>query len=254
MKSNFGQIQYRIIEGQINFEKFSYNKEKPLLTNKIPETSDPKTELEKKLREEMRRLSIKYFKGREYNKNKTPNYVDEYINDMKNFVKNYFPDYNFFLCVVTTTDNNSFWIDNKHLLYSNTDGWIKEIYKDKISCFSYLMYIKKRNYDIDISLKDLQNNIRPKMKKIINNYLEGRKYEHKEFQIYVEGIGKEINREIHNLSKKVCCNNLVILMKKPTNGYSFRWNWLNGKNVEHFVEKYDGQFSKCLAILGYCIP
>ena len=50
-----------------------------------------------------------------------------------------------------------------------------------MSCFSYLMYIKKRNYDIDISLKDLQNNIRPKMKKIINNYLEGRKYEHKEF-------------------------------------------------------------------------
>ncbi len=43
MKSNFGQIQYRIIEGQINFENFSYNKEKPLLTNKI-ETSDPKTE------------------------------------------------------------------------------------------------------------------------------------------------------------------------------------------------------------------
>ena len=35
MKSNFGQIQYRIIEGQINFENFSYNKEKPLLTKKF---------------------------------------------------------------------------------------------------------------------------------------------------------------------------------------------------------------------------
>ena len=43
-------------------------------------------------------------------------------------------------------------------------------------------------------------------------------------------------------------------MKNPTNDYYFSWNWLNGKNVNHFAEKYEGQYSKCLAIVGNCIP
>ena len=116
------------------------------------------------------------------------------------------------------------------------------------------MYIKKRNYNNDISLKDLENYMRPKMKKIIKNYLDERRYEHKEFEYYIEGIGKEINREIKNLSQKICCKNITILMKNPTNGYSFKWSWLNGKNVHNFFEKYDGQYSKCLAIVGSCIP
>ena len=250
MNINIVQMQYRIIEGQINIGKNS--NEKPLL-NKGSEISKGNSELEKKLKEEMRRLSIKYFKGREYNQFQTSKYVDEYINDMKNFVNMYFPDYNFFLCV-TAQKNNSFWIDNNHLLYKNTDGNIKEIYKDKILCFSYLMYIKKKDCNTDISLNDIEKNVRPKMKKIMKNYLEGRTYEHNDFQYYVEGIGKEIKREIHNLTKKVCCKNITILMKKPTNDYCYCWNWLNGKNVHHFAEKYEGQYSKCLAIVGNCIP
>ena len=131
----------------------------------------------------MIRLLIKYFKGRDFKCNKTSNYVDEYIDDMKNFVKINFPDYNFFLCVTTQTNGgNSLWIDNKHFLNYNSDGWVKEKYKDKISSFSFLMYIKKRNYNNDISLKDLENYMRPKMKKIIKNYLDERRYEHKEFE------------------------------------------------------------------------
>ena len=133
--NNFGQIQYRIFEGQINFGIHWYNNEKPLL-NKLSESSNPKSELEKKLREEMKRLLIKYFKGRDFKCNKTSNYVEEYIDDMKNFVKINFPDYNFFLCVTTQTNGgNSLWIDNKHFLNYNSDGWVKEKYKDKISSF-----------------------------------------------------------------------------------------------------------------------
>ena len=44
----------------------------------------------------MRRLSIKYFKGREYKSNEISNLIDGYINDMENFVRNKFPDYKFF--------------------------------------------------------------------------------------------------------------------------------------------------------------
>ena len=36
----------------------------------------------------MNRLSIKYFKGREFKKNETPNWIHEYVNDMENFVRN----------------------------------------------------------------------------------------------------------------------------------------------------------------------
>ena len=44
----------------------------------------------------MRRLSIKYFKGRDYIADEISKLTDGYINDMENFVRNKFPDYKFF--------------------------------------------------------------------------------------------------------------------------------------------------------------
>ena len=85
MIGKFGQIQYRIIEGQLNvgniIEKNYREKEKPLSLPSNEQSS--KSNLEGIISKEMRRLSIKYFKGREFNKNKTSNYVDEYVNDIK---------------------------------------------------------------------------------------------------------------------------------------------------------------------------
>ena len=40
----------------------------------------------------MSRLSIKYFKGKEYKKDEISNWIDEYIFDMENFVRNKFSD------------------------------------------------------------------------------------------------------------------------------------------------------------------
>ena len=98
MIGKFGQIQYRIIEGQLNvgnlIEKNYREKEKPLSLPSNEQSS--KSNLEGIISKEMRRLSIKYFKGREYNSDEISNLIDGYINDMENFVRNKFPDYKFF--------------------------------------------------------------------------------------------------------------------------------------------------------------
>ena len=66
MIGKFGQIQYRIIEGQLNFRNIigenKIEKEKPLSLPLNEQSS--KSKLEGIISNEMRRLSIKYFKGR----------------------------------------------------------------------------------------------------------------------------------------------------------------------------------------------
>jgi len=253
MIANFGQIQYRIIEGKINYGKISYkNENQKLIENPL---SNSKLNMEKILSDEMRRLSIKYFKGREYNYEKVSNWNSGYIDDMRNFVKYNFPDYKFFFCVCSQKNNqNSFYINNKQFYFTNTDGIVKFIYKDKIYCASYLTYIKTKNVEMDVSFNDLENYLKLKMKKIFHNYLEGRKYEHKEFDFYVKGIGEEIRRETNKFSQKMCNNITTILMKKPSSGYNFTWNWLNGNNTHKISEKYDGLYSKCTVIIATCFP
>ncbi len=257
MIGKFGQIQYRLIEGQINLgniiEKNIIEKEKvPSLPSN---EKSSKSELEEIVSKEMKRLSIKYFKGREYKKDEVSKWIDGYIEDMQIFVKNKFPDYKFFLCIITQgKDKNTFRISNKNLSFPKTDGFIKEIYCDKISVYSYLLYIKKKNFSMEISMTDFENYMKPKMKKIINSYLDQRKYEHEEFEDYLQGIGEEFIREIHNYSKKICCNIITIFLKKPTDGYTITWKWLSGNNTHKFIEKYEGEYTRCLGIIGSCIP
>jgi hypothetical protein len=66
MIGKFGQIQYRIIEGQLNFGNIigenKIEKEKPLSLPSNEQSS--KSKLKGIISNEMRRLSIKYFKGR----------------------------------------------------------------------------------------------------------------------------------------------------------------------------------------------
>ena len=99
MIGKFGQIQYRIIEGQLNFGNIigenKIEKEKWLSLPSNEQSS--KSNLERIISKEMNRLSIKYFKGREFKKNETPNWIHEYVNDMENFVRNKFPDYKFLI-------------------------------------------------------------------------------------------------------------------------------------------------------------
>ena len=231
-----------------NPENISYINKKIFLNN-----SNPKIELEIKLREEMRRLSIKYFKGRE-NNFKISNSVFKYIDDIENFVKINFPDYIFFLSIITK-GKGKMNIHYNYFVHNETDGLIKEIYKDKLSCFSYLLYIKKRNNYVDVSQKDLENFLRPTMKKIIKKYLNGRMYEHKEFNNYVQTIGNEIKEEIQYLSKKVYFNNITVLSEnKSIDDVRCCYIWLSGKNVHDFIENYEGQYSKCFAFVGSCIP
>ena len=96
--------------------------------------------------------------------------------------------------------------------------------------------------------------MKPKMKKIINSYLDQRKYDHKEFEDYLDGIGEEFIREIHNYSKKICCKSITIFLKKPTDGYLIKFKWLSGNNTHKFIEKYDGQYTRCYSFIGSCIP
>ena len=257
MIGKFGQIQYSLIEGQINLgniiEKNVIKKEEVPSLPSNEESS--KSELEEIVSKEMKRLSIKYFKGREFKKNDVSKWIEGYFEDMQIFVKNKFPDFKFFLCVVTQgKDKNSSWISNRHISFTNTDGSIQEIYRDKILAYSYLMYIKKKNFSLEISMTDFENYMKPKMKKIINSYLDQRKYEHEEFEDYSKGIQEEIKREICDYSKKICCNIIIIFLKKPTDGYSITWKWLSGNNTHKFIEKYEGQYTKCLGIIGSCIP
>ena len=257
MIGKFGQIQYSLIEGQINLgniiEKNVIKKEEVPSLPSNEESS--KSELEEIVSKEMKRLSIKYFKGREFKTDDASKWIDGYIEDMQIFVKNKFQDYKFFLCVLTyKKGKNTVRISNKHLYFAKTDGFIKEIYKDKISVYSYLMYIKKKNFSLEISMTDFENYMKPKMKKILNSYLEQRKYEHEEFEDYSKGIQEEIKREICDYSKKICCNIIIIFLKKPTDGYSITWKWLSGNNTHKFIEKYDGQYTRCYSFIGSCIP
>ena len=203
----------------------------------------------------MRRLSIKYFKGRDYIADEISKLTDGYINDMENFVRNKFPDYKFFLCVIAQgKDHNSFRISKKNVYSTETDGNIREIYEDKMLFYSYLMYIKKKNYSLENSLTNFENHIRPKMKKIIYNYLNKRKYEHEEFEEYIAGMGDEFVREIQNYSKKICSKIIIIFLKQPTYSYKITCKWLNGNNINTICEKYDGEYTRCLGIIGSCIP
>ena len=255
MIGNFGQIQYRIIEGKINYGKLLSYKNENQKQIENPQLSDSKLKMEKTLSDEMKRLSIKYFKGREYNQEQVTNWNSEYIDDMRNFVKSNFPNYKFFFCVCSQKNNqNSFYINNKQFYFTYTDGFVKYIYIDKIYCASYLLYIKTKNKEVDVSFKGLENYLQPKIKKIFYNYLEGRKYDHKEFDFYVEGIGEEIRRETKNFSKNLSSNFITILIKKPSYNYNFTWNWLNGNNTHKIFEKYNGQYSECKVIIASCIP
>ena len=254
MLGKFGQIQYRIIEGQLNFgniiEKNNIKKQKPLSLPSNEQSS--KSQLEEIMSKEMKRLLIKYFKGRDYN-TETSKWIDEYINDMKNFVSNKFPDYKIFLCVaVIGKGNNTFWIVNRHIFYTETDGNIKEIYEDKMYCYSYLMYIKRKNYSSENSLTAFENNIRPKICKTMKNYLFQREYKHEEFKDYIEGMGDEFEREVLTY-KTICSKIIIIFFKKPTNGYTVTWNWLSGNNINKFNEIYEGEYTRCLGIIGSCI-
>ena len=256
MIGKFGQIQYRLIEGQINLGNIIGKNiiEKEKVPSLPSNEKSSKSELEEIVSKEMKRLSIKYFKGREFKTNDVSKWIDGYIEDMQSFVKNKFPDYKFFLCVVTQgKGKNSSWISNRHISFTNTDGSIQEIYRDKILAYSYLMYIKKKNFSLEISMTDFEKYMKPKMKKIINSYLDQRKYEHKEFEDYIEGIGEEFIREIDNYSKKICCKSITIFLKQPTDGYSIIWKWLSGNNTHKFIEKYEGEYTKCLGIIGSCI-
>ena len=257
MIGKFGQIQYRIIEGQLNvgniIEKNYIEKEKPLSLPSNEQFS--KSNLEGIISKEMRRLSIKYFKGREYKSNEISNLIDGYINDMENFVRNKFPDYKFFLYVIAQGKNwNAFWISNRHIFFTETDGNISEIYEDKMLCYSYLMYIKRKNISSENSLTDFENYIKPKMKKTISTYLFKRKYDHEEFGDYINGMGDEFVREIRNYSTKICSKIIIIFLKKPVCVYSFTWKWLSGNNTNYFYEKYDGEYTRCLGIIGSCFP
>ena len=257
MIGKFGQIQYRLIEGQINLgniiEKNTIEKEKvPSLPSN---EKSSKSELEEIVSKEMKRLSIKYFKGREFKNNETSYWINEYVNDMENFVRNKFPDYKFFLYVIVQGKNwNAFWISNRHIFFSETDGNINEIYEDKMICNSYLMYIKRKKISSKNSLTDFENYIKPKMKKTINSYLVNRKYDHKEFEDYINGMGEEFVREIRNYSSKICSKIIIIILKKPVYGYTSTWKWLSGNNVHSFCEEYDGEYSRCLGIIGSCVP
>ncbi len=257
MIGKFGQIQYRIIEGQLNFGNIigenKIEKEKPLSLPSNEQSS--KSNLEGIISKEMRRLSIKYFKGREYNSNEISNLIDGYINDLENFVRNKFPDYKFFLSVIAQGNNyNAFRISNRHIYYTETDGNIKEIYEDKMLCYSYLMYIKRKNFSLKNSMTDFENNIKPKMKKAISTYLFKRKYDHEEFGDYINGMGDEFVREIENYGGQICSKIIIIFLKKPIYAYSFTWKWLSGNNTHKFFEKYDGEYTRCLGIIGSCIP
>ena len=257
MIGKFGQIQYRIIEGPLNvgnqIKKNYREKEKPFSLPSNEQSS--KSNLDRIISKEMNRLSIKYFKGREFKNNETSNWIHEYLHDMENFVRNEFPDYKFFLYVFAQGKNcNSFWISNRHIYFSETDGNISELYEDKILCYSYLMYIKRKNFSSENSLTDFENYIKPKMKKTFNSYLFKRKYDHKEFEDYINGMGDEFEREIQNYGGKICSKIIIIFLKKPVNCYSFTWKWLSGNKTNKFYEKYDGEYTGCLGIIGSCFP
>ena len=95
MIGKFGQIQYRIIEGQLNFGNIigenKIEKEQPFSLPSNEQSS--KSKLEGIISNEMRRLSIKYFKG----KTKMKFQIWTKDNDMENFIRNEFPDYKFLI-------------------------------------------------------------------------------------------------------------------------------------------------------------
>ena len=83
------------------------------------------------------------------------------------------------------------------------------------------MYIKRKNFSSENSLTDFENYIKPKMKKTFNSYLFKRKYDHKEFEDYINGMGDEFEREIQNYGGKICSKIIIIFLKKPVYCYSF---------------------------------
>ena len=92
------------------------------------------------------------------------------------------------------------------------------------------------------------------MKKTFNSYLFKRKYDHKEFEDYINGMGDEFEREIQNYGGKICSKIFILFLKKPFYGYTCSWKWLSGNNIHSFCEKYDGEYSRCLGIIGSCVP
>ena len=255
MQNNFGQYQFRIFEGQLNFVNLTRQNNVEGVTQ-IPlgnNQQNSNSQFEETIRKEMKRLSIKYFKGREFDN--ISKWSDEYINDMENFVRNKFPDYKFFLCVIAIEKaRNVFRIWDSDIYYEETDGNIEEIYEDKILFRSYLMYIKIKNYVSVTSMVNFEKHLKPKMRKTMLAYLDQRKYDHEEFRDYIKGMGEEFVREIKNSSQQICSKIIIIFFKSPVYGYYIDWKWLNGNNIHHFFEKYDGKYTKCLGIIGLCIP
>ena len=63
---------------------------------------------------------------------------------MENFIRNKFPDYKFFYVLLLNQRLIVHLEFLKTILFYRNDGSIKDYYEDKMLCFSFLMYIKKK--------------------------------------------------------------------------------------------------------------
>ena len=181
------------------------------LDSAIPISQTPnKNQIEADLLENYKKILIKHLDDRIIKEDKIKYWMNNILIEAKEYFIKKYPNYDLFLFVYVCPRFSGFRADSSHISKKETDlSNIIEFKTDNL--FSFLYFFFYKNYNLDYSLDEYEDEIIQKGYEIIEKYLDGRQYNYDKLSNYNYGIINDHNEYILTKEKKLRCFSINII-------------------------------------------